>query len=155
MLRRKHKGVSRFDFPGVWNGFAVINPGDTRAGPALSFFGGGSVAESFLLGFDTEAGDAVPGPEEGISGAFLFVLGIEEVVEGGVIFGGVFGLEGIEGEMFFVGGLRGVFGGCHGVRFVGGGAGGFVAGGGERGAATTETGGRHDFGEAAGGRGDP
>lgn len=155
MLRRKHKGVSRFDFPGVWDGLAIVDPGDTRAGPALSFFGGGSVAESFLLGFDTEAGNAVPGPEEGVSGAFLFVLGVEKVVKGGVVFGGVFGLESIEGEVFFVGGLRGVFGGRHGVRFVGGGAGGFVAGGSERGATTAETRGRHYFGEAAGGRSDP
>lgn len=94
-----------------------------------------------MLGFGAEARDAVSRPEEGISGAFFFVLGVKEVVEGGVILRGVFGLKGIEGEVFFMGGLRGIFGRRHGVRFVGGCARSFVAGGGEGGAATAETGG--------------
>lgn len=96
MLGREHEGVSRLGFPGVWNGFAVVNPGDTGARPAFSFLGGGSVAESLLLGFGAEAGDAVAGPEEGVGGAFFFVLGVEKVVEGGIVLRGVLGLEGVE-----------------------------------------------------------
>lgn len=155
MLGREHEGVSWLGLPGVWNGFAVVDPGDARAGSAFGFLGGGSVAESLLLGFGAEAGDAITGPEESVGGTFLFVLSVEEVVERGVVLGGVLGLEGVEGEVFFMGGLRGIFGRRHGVRLVGGGAGGFVERSGEGGTATTETGGRHDFREAPRGRGDP
>lgn len=155
MLRREHESVSWLGFPGVWDGFAVVDPGDARAGSAFGFLGGGSVAEPLLLGFGAETGDAITGPEESVGGTFLFILSVEEVVERGIVLGGVLGLEGIEGEVFFVGGLRGVFGGRHRVRLVGGGAGGFVEGSGKGGTATTETGGRHDFREAPGGGGDP
>lgn len=155
MLGREHESVSWLSFPGVWDGFAVVDPGDAGTGSALGFLGGGSVAKSLLLGFGAEAGDAVTGPEEGVGRTFLFVLSVEEVVERGVVLGGVLGLEGVEGEVFFVGGFRGVFGGRHGVRLVGSGAGGFVEGSGEGSTTTTETGGRHDFSEAPGGGGDP
>lgn len=80
-------------------------PGDTFSRTTFSFFLLSLIFNTLLLCFCAEAGDTVPGPEKGVGIAFLFVLFIEEVVEGGVILGGVFRLKCIETKVLLVDGL--------------------------------------------------